>query len=198
VGGRRIGISYQKPAEKKNLIFILLFIINYRLLLLKSYAIVCVMNEEATETTSKPRWYSIKEAAEYLDIGEPTLYRWMRENKITFRKVGDSTRFWREDLDAVMQVFHSERDIADVRQVCSNCHLGRMVEGVFRTTGLNYFQPSKTKFWTLKASNIPAKAYICDRCGWISLFGDTAKLAALMEKKKESAPPPSAGTSATP
>ena len=58
----------------------------------------------------KSAWYSIKEAAEYLEIGEPTLYRWMRDRKITFRKVGDSTRFLQEDLDAVVEVFHSERD----------------------------------------------------------------------------------------
>ena len=32
----------------------------------------------------KSAWYSIKEAAEYLEIGEPTLYRWMRDRKITF------------------------------------------------------------------------------------------------------------------
>ena len=53
------------------------------------------------KTQQKPPWFSIKEAAEYLDIGEPTIYRWMREGQITYRKVGDSTRFWQEDLDAV-------------------------------------------------------------------------------------------------
>ena len=41
-------------------------------------------------TVTKQKWYSIREAAEYLDVGEPTLYRWMREGKITYRKVGDS------------------------------------------------------------------------------------------------------------
>lgn len=150
------------------------------------------MNELPADNTGKalpgkPQWYSIEEAAAYLDIAEPTLYRWMRENKITYRKVGDSTRFWREDLDAVMQIFHSERGIADVRKICAACHQGRMIEGVFRTTGLNYFQPVKTKFWTLKPSNIATKAYMCDRCGSISLFGDMARLAALLEQKKESA-----------
>ena len=59
------------------------------------------------DESAPKKWFSIKEAAEYLDVGEPTLYRWMRENKITYRKVGDSTRFWQEDLDAVMEVFHS-------------------------------------------------------------------------------------------
>jgi excisionase family DNA binding protein len=143
------------------------------------------MNEKPAENSEKRHWYSIKEAAEYLDIGEPTLYRWMRENKITFRKVGDSTRFWREDLDAVMQVFPSERDMETVRKVCPACHMGSMVKGAFRTTGLNYFQPTKTKFWTLKGSSVATDAYMCDRCGWISLFGDAGKLGSLLDKQKE-------------
>src|SRR6266481_4655482 len=73
---------------------------------------------ESEIALEKKKWYSIREAAEYLDVGEPTLYRWMREGKITYRKVGDSTRFWQEDLDSVMQVFHSERDLDKARGVC--------------------------------------------------------------------------------
>jgi excisionase family DNA binding protein len=139
------------------------------------------MADEAQSTeTAKPKWYSIQEAAAYLEVTEPTLYRWMRDKKITFRKVGDSTRFWRDDLDAVMQVFHSEKSVEDNRTVCPVCHSNQIAEGVFRSTGLNYFSPKKTKFWTLKASNIPSNAYMCRRCGAITLFGDTAKLNALL------------------
>ena len=134
---------------------------------------------------AKPRWYSVHEAAEYLDVGEPTLFRWMREGKITFRKVGDSTRFWREDLDSVMEVFHSKRDQENIKNVCPLCHTGKLVEGVFRTTGLNWFQPRKTRLWTLKTSNIDTSAFMCDRCGHILLFGDTRKLAALLQAKEE-------------
>jgi excisionase family DNA binding protein len=133
--------------------------------------------------TSKPRWYSIKEAAEYLDIGEPTIYRWMKEGKITYRKVGDSTRFWQEDLDAVMEVFHCEKDIEKTKAICPLCHVGELVEGVFRTTGLNYFQPKKTKFWTLQDSNIPSEARMCTRCGAIHLFGDVKKLNELRQSQ---------------
>ncbi|MEO5804490.1 MAG: helix-turn-helix domain-containing protein [Verrucomicrobiota bacterium] len=133
---------------------------------------------------NKRHWYSIKEAAEYLDVGEPTLFRWMREGKITYRKVGDSTRFWQEDLDAVMEVFHSEKELDNVKKICPLCHLGKLVEGVFRSTGLNYFQPAKTKFWTLQASNISSQAFMCDRCGAISHFGDAKKLSMLLEQKK--------------
>jgi hypothetical protein len=42
----------------------------------------------------------------------------MREGKITFRKVGDSTRFWQEDLDSMMQVSYSTKDLGKARDVC--------------------------------------------------------------------------------
>jgi excisionase family DNA binding protein len=127
----------------------------------------------------KKKWYSIGEAAEYLDVGEPTLYRWMREGKITYRKVGDSTRFWQEDLDSVMQVFHSEKDLDKAREVCPVCRNGELVEGKVRGAGLVYFVPTKTKFWTLKDSFVDTKARMCTRCGAIAWNGDTVKLGTL-------------------
>jgi excisionase family DNA binding protein len=130
----------------------------------------------------KPRWYSIKEAAEYLDIGEQTLYRWMREGQITYRKVGDSTRFWKEDLDAVMQVFHSEREAVRVRAICPLCHHEELVEGRAQSTGLVYFRPKKSKFWTLKDASVETKACMCTRCGVILWFGDVEKLNALRQE----------------
>jgi len=132
-------------------------------------------NDQATKT----KWYSIREAAEYLDVGEPTLYRWMAGGKITFRKVGDSTRFWQEDLDAVMQVFPSAKGLDKVRAVCPSCRHDELVEGKVRGTGLVYFVPQKTKFWTLNDSFVETTARMCTRCGAIAWFGDTAKLASL-------------------
>jgi len=134
---------------------------------------------ENTDNSKKKKWYSIGEAAEYLDVGEPTLYRWMRDGKITFRKVGDSTRFWQEDLDAVMQVFHSAQDAAKVREVCPICRHDELVEGKVRGTGLVYFVPKKTKFWTFKDSYVETTARMCTRCGAIAWFGDTGKLGQL-------------------
>lgn len=136
---------------------------------------------ETNSPKPKRHWFSIKEAAEYLDVGEPTIYRWMRENKITYRKVGDSTRFWQEDLDSMMEVFPSEKGVAGIRQVCAHCNGGELVEGVFRTTGLNWFQPKRTKFWTLQDSTIETEARMCNRCGAIHHYGDVAKLNALRE-----------------
>lgn len=133
-------------------------------------------NESAAD---KRKWYSIREAAEYLDVGEPTVYRWMREGKITYRKVGDSTRFWQEDLDSVMQVFHSEKDVDSAREVCPVCRNTELVDGKVRGAGLVYFVPTKTKFWTFKDSFVETRALMCTRCGVISWFGDAAKLAKL-------------------
>lgn len=133
--------------------------------------------------SAKRSWYSIKDAAEYLDIGEPTLYRWMREGKITYRKVGDSTRFWQEDLDAVMEVFHSEKNVDNVRRACPVCHHDELVEGRIQSTGATYFRPNKTRFWTLKDANIETSAFMCTRCGGISWFGDKTKLWELKEEK---------------
>jgi excisionase family DNA binding protein len=140
-------------------------------------------NEVAGQEPAKPtKWFTIQQAAEYLDVGEPTLYRWMRDGKITYRKVGDSTRFWREDLDSVMQVFRSEKDLGQTRKVCPCCHGDELVEGKVRGTGLVYFVPKKTKFWTLKDSFVETTARMCTRCGAIAWFGDTEKLAGLRER----------------
>jgi len=132
-----------------------------------------------------PKWYTIREAAEYLSIGEPTLYRWMRDGKLTFRKIGDSTRFLKEDLDAFVQVFPSSKDVDQVKEICQVCHHDKLIDGHFRTTGLNYFRPSKTKFWSLKGSDISSTAKMCARCGAIMLFGDLKKLQALTDAKEK-------------
>lgn len=142
-----------------------------------------------TDNPKKTKWYSIGEAAEYLDVGEPTLYRWMRDGKITYRKVGDSTRFWQEDLDAVMQVFRSRQEVNQVREVCPVCRHDELVEGRVRGAGLVYFVPKKTKFWSLKDSFVETTARMCTRCGAVAWFGDTAKLAKLRIPTKPAADP---------
>src|SRR5436190_9955317 len=142
---------------------------------------------ESETALKKKKWYSIGDAAEYLDVGEPTLYRWMREGKITYRKVGDSTRFWQEDLDSVMQVYHSEKDLDKAREVCPVCRHTELVQGKVRGAGLVYFVPKKTKFWTLKDSFVDTNARMCTRCGGIFWFGDTAKLGKLRVQTPETA-----------
>ena len=133
------------------------------------------MSEQEKKAVS-PEWLSIKAAAEYLNIGEPTLYRWMRDRKITYRKVGDSTRFLKDDLDSVVQVFLSEKSHQEARQRCPVCHSDELEAGVYRSTGLTYFQIKKTKFWTVRDSNIKTEARMCARCGAVTIFGDLEKL----------------------
>ena len=145
------------------------------------------MNTSANPKPVPPQWFSIREAAEYLDIGEPTLYRWMRDGKITVRKVGDSTRFLQEDLDALVRLIPAERDVDMVRQQCPACQGTELVGGDLRSTGLVHFKPKKTKFWTLKDSTIALSARMCVRCGTVFLVGDTAKLNALREPEPKAA-----------
>jgi len=132
----------------------------------------------------KEKWYSIREAAAYLEIGEPTIYRWMRDGKITFRKVGDSTRFLREDLDAVVEVHRAEHSGEEVKKHCPYCNGEELVPGRLRSTGLLYFQLKMSKFWTLSENALKTDALMCARCGAMILFGDLTKL-----KKLKEAPP---------
>ncbi len=145
------------------------------------------MSGSGHEKPQGPVWFSIREAAEYLDIGEPTIYRWMRDGKINVRKVGDSTRFLQEDLDAVIKLIPADKNVNVVREFCAVCHGTELVEGDVRSTGLIYFKPKKTKFWTLKDSLIPITSRMCTRCGHVSITGDTAKLNALRTPEPDAA-----------
>ncbi len=138
---------------------------------------------ETKEVVTK--WYSIREAAEYLGVAEPTIYRWMRDGEITFRKVGDSTRFWKADLDEVMEVHPSARGLDKIRTFCPSCHHDELIEGHVQSTGLLYFRPKHIKFWTLKDSNVGTTARMCTRCGAITWGGDTTKLAKLLAGSKK-------------
>lgn len=135
------------------------------------------------ERVQKPRWLSIKDAAEYLEVGEPTIYRWMRDNRITYRKVGDSTRFLQQDLDAVVQVHAAEGDAGRIREYCPICRGDELVAGTMRSTGLVSFQPEKVRFWRLSDSYIPIEARMCTKCGAVFQFGDAEKLRTLTERR---------------
>lgn len=128
------------------------------------------------------QWYTIKEAALYLKIGEQTLYRWMRDGRITFRKVGDSTRFLQQDLDAMIDVHLSSKDLKQTREVCPVCQHTEMVEGTVQSTGRTQFRPTKTKFWVWREGNVPITGRMCTRCGAVISFGDLTKLEALREE----------------
>lgn len=137
----------------------------------------------------KEKWYSIREAAAYLEIGEPTLYRWMRDGRITYRKVGDSTRFLQTDLDAVVEVHHAEKSAEKVRRQCPYCGSADLLDGRLRSTGLLYFHLAQSKFWTLKDSAIRTEGLVCAHCGGILLFADRGKLDALRMPAGEDSQP---------
>jgi excisionase family DNA binding protein len=139
-------------------------------------------------TIDGPAWFTIREAAAYLQVGEPTIYRWMRDARITYRKVGDSTRFLQQDLDALIEVFPSTKAPASASELCPACRHDVLVDGDVRSTGLVHFHPTHTRFWTLKDSRIGVRAMMCARCGVITLKGDPAKLATL-QKSAAAAPP---------
>jgi excisionase family DNA binding protein len=132
-----------------------------------------------------PQWFTIREAADYLRVGEPTIYRWMRDSRITFRKVGDSTRFLQEDLDELVTV-HPRKEAAErVREICSLCGHEEVMPGRVQSTGLIYFRPDKTKFWKLTDSNVKTQARMCTNCGHVLLFGDTSKLEGLKTPEED-------------
>ena len=117
-----------------------------------------------------------------------------QSNKDGHRLVA-STRFWQEDLDSVMQISYSTKDLDKAREVCPVCRHDELVEGNMQGTGLVYFVPKKTKFWTLKSSFVGTTGRMCTRCGAISWFGDTVKLAklrisSLAKEANETAPAP--------
>ena len=133
-----------------------------------------------------PNWFTIRDAASYLQIGEPTIYRWMRDGKITFRKIGDSTRFLQEDLDAVVTVHSSNDGIEGQSSTikCASCASDKIVYGKCQSTGNLYFVPEKSKFWTMKPSTVPLLSTMCSACGLIAMRGDIGHLNELTEKSK--------------
>jgi excisionase family DNA binding protein len=137
-----------------------------------------------TESTAN-RWYSIKEAAEYLGVSEPTIYRWMKNHTLSFFKVGGSTRFDQEGLDAVIAKSTGKREAEASAGKCAACGHEVLVEGRMQGTGRLYFRPQKTKFWTFSEGIVPTVAKVCTACGYIQMHADTGKLDSLMPEEKE-------------
>ena len=134
------------------------------------------MPEEAKETPGAPEkhWYSIKDAASYLAVSEQTIYRWMREGAISYHKIGDSTRFLRDDLDGVVDKHVSFKEASGVEESCERCGHSELVD----------FAPKKTKFLTFRTGSVGTTAKMCPRCGHVVLFADVEKLKKISVKKK--------------
>lgn len=122
------------------------------------------------------RWYSVREAAKYLGVSQPTIFRWMKERSLSFYKVGGSTRFSREGLDAVIEKSTGRKEAEAAAGKCASCGHSVLVEGTIQGTGRLYLRPDKTRFWVWREGLVPIRARVCTACGYIQMHADVAKL----------------------
>ncbi|MBI5361457.1 MAG: helix-turn-helix domain-containing protein [Planctomycetes bacterium] len=133
----------------------------------------------------KRDWVSVREACEYLDVSEQTIFRWLKEGRLTYFKVGDSTRFKKEDLDVMVKKFTGDKDAEKYGAKCVSCGNSQLIPGQIAGTGKVYFKPLKTKFFVLAESVVNIEARTCPKCGFVQIFADTEKLNKLTKTKKE-------------
>jgi excisionase family DNA binding protein len=126
-------------------------------------------------------WLTPEEAAAHLGVGRATVFRWMREGKLSHVKVGRSTRFRLRDLDAVQRQVVAKDAAGQIASRCAACGHGFLLPGSARSTGMLYFQPERTKFWVLSESMVELRAYACPICGHVQMHADTEKIRKLMK-----------------
>ncbi|MBN1672008.1 MAG: helix-turn-helix domain-containing protein [Kiritimatiellae bacterium] len=122
------------------------------------------------------KWFSVPEAADYLGVSQPTIFRWMKQGLISFYKVGGSTRFSQENLDDLIEKTTGQKEAETAAGRCAACGHSVLIEGRVQGTGRLYFRPDKTKFWVFEEAMVPIRATTCAACGHIQLQADTAKL----------------------
>jgi len=130
-------------------------------------------------------WYSVPEAAKYLGVSEPTIFRWMKQGTLSFYKVGGSTRFSKEGLDAVIQKTTGQKEAEAVSSRCAACGHSILLDGQLQGTGRLFFRPAKTKFWVFAEALVPTKARVCAACGYVQVHADTSKLRKLSPDELE-------------
>jgi len=138
---------------------------------------------ENNPPTQEHGWLSIPEAAQYLGISEPTVYRWMREGKLSFYKVGDSTRFKKENLDMVVEKHTGSHEADYHGSRCAVCGHSHLIPGRIQSTGHIYFKPAKTRFFTFHQSLVRVEARVCARCGFVQIFTDAEKLERVLREE---------------
>lgn len=130
------------------------------------------------------RWYTIPEAAEYLEVSVPTIFRWMREGLLSFYKIGGATRFTKEGLDAVFEKTTGRKEAEQAAGRCTACGHTVLIEGRVQGTGRLYFRPLKTRFWVLREGLVPTLARVCPACGHLQMRADAEALKKLLPKEK--------------
>ncbi len=128
-------------------------------------------DSDQNKITPATKWLTISEACQYLDISEQTMFRWMRSGKITYYKVGKSTRFKEEDLDKVVERVASKGYTSEDPATCHICGNTELIKGSLSALGELVFKPQKSKFAVWKDSAIEVQAYCCSKCGNITLQG---------------------------
>ncbi len=128
------------------------------------------------------QWFSVRDAADYLSVSQPTIFRWMKEGTLSFYKVGGSTRFSQEGLDAVVEKTTGLKEAELIAGRCAACGHSVLVEGRIRGAGRLYFRPDRPTFWTLSEAMVPTKVRACMACGYIQWHADTEKLRKLKPK----------------
>jgi excisionase family DNA binding protein len=141
---------------------------------------------ESTKTDKAGReWYTIPEAAQYLGVSEPTIYRWMKDGLLSFYKVGGGTRFSQEGLDAVIEKTTGRKEAEAAAGHCAACGHSVLIDGRLQGAGRLYFKPAHTKFWVFEESLVPTKAKVCPACGYVQIQADTGKLRRLRPEATE-------------
>ena len=128
-------------------------------------------------------WLTVPEAAKYLKVSRPTIFRWMRTGQLSFYKFGRATRFRRDELDRIAQRSTSKKEAEDAKRRCAVCGNSEFVPGRLRSTGRVYFQPEKTRFLVVGDSFVGTEALACTACGHVQMFADTEKLASLVPEE---------------
>lgn len=137
------------------------------------------MSDGMTDSAAKPTdtsWFTVEQAAEYLQVSRPTIFRWMKQGLLSFYKVGGATRFSKEGLDAVVEKTTGLKEAEAAAGRCASCGHSVLIDGTLQGTGLLYFHPDKTRFWTLSDSLVPLRARVCAACGYIHVHADTEKI----------------------
>lgn len=137
-------------------------------------------HEAVPGESGERQWYSVAEAAAYLGVSQPTIFRWMKENLISFYKVGGATRFSRAGLDAMIEKQTGRKEAEAAHGQCAACGNNTLVEGTVQAFGQTYFVPDKVKFGTLREGGVPIRVKVCAGCGFLNMYGDIDKLRDLL------------------
>ena len=121
--------------------------------------------QESEVVVAEKTWFTVKEAASYLGVSQPTIFRWMKSGILSSYKVGGSTRFSKDGLDAAVMKRTGKQEAQAVKKQCAACGHATLVGGNLQSTGKMYFRPEKTRFWTLSEAMVGTSALVCEACG---------------------------------